>query len=212
MSRPPARRPDRRPWALAVALVLTLALGAALSALIGRQPGVALTDAAGDAPTPAAPATPERPTDPAAAAPRLAVDPQSDAQRHAREARVALHFQQAVVMLHAKEYEHALTALHQVLELAPRMPEAHVNMGYALLGMGQPAAARDFFLTAVELRPTQANAYYGLAAALEGLDDRAGARGAMRTYLHLADPESPHMRKARSALWEWESGVTGPDA
>ena len=38
-------------------------------------------------------------------------------------------------MLHAKQYEHALHAFHRVLELDPAMPEAHVNAGFALLGM-----------------------------------------------------------------------------
>ena len=33
-------------------------------------------------------------------------------------------FRQAVVMLHAKQYEHAATALHRVLAIAPALPEA----------------------------------------------------------------------------------------
>ena len=114
-------------------------------------------------------------------------------------------FQQGVMMLHAKQHEHALTAFHRVLELAPEMPEAHVNMGYALLGLQRYDAARQFFEGAIALRTQQFNAYYGLAVALEGLRDLPGAIGAMRTYAHLAKPDDPYLRKAEAALWEWEA-------
>ena len=114
-------------------------------------------------------------------------------------------FDQAVVMLHAKQYEHAVTALHRVLVLAPQMPEAHVNMGFAMLGLKRIKEARDFFDGATALRPEQANAYYGLALAHEAAGDLASATGAMRSYLHLARNErSEHLARARAALWEWE--------
>lgn len=112
-------------------------------------------------------------------------------------------FQQAVMMLHAGKYEYAATALHKALQLSPRTPEAHVNMGYAMLGLHRNEVARDFFNTAITLRPRQANAYYGLALALEGLCDLPAAIGAMRTFIHLAAKDDPFVRKARSALWEW---------
>jgi len=127
-----------------------------------------------------------------------------DHQRQMTDAEVRQRFEQAVVMLHAKQYDHAITALHRVLELAPRMPEAHVNMGYALLGRAQPDAARGFFQSAVELRPQQANAYYGLALVEEQRQDYELALGAMRSYLHLSPADDPHRAKARAALWEWE--------
>ena len=125
--------------------------------------------------------------------------------RAASSPEVAARFSQGVVMLHAKQYEHALTAFHRVLELDPAMPEAHVNAGFALLGMGEPAAARDFFRSALELRARQLNAYYGLAVAYERLGDLAAARGAMRTYAHLAPKDDPFRRKAEAALWEWQA-------
>ena len=122
---------------------------------------------------------------------------------HADEAR--RRFDQAVVMLHAKQYEHAVTALHRVLALSPQLPEAHVNMGFALLGLKRVEEARDFFDGATALRPNQANAYYGLALAYEAGGDLSMATGAMRSYLHLARDERPeHLRRARAALWEWE--------
>jgi tetratricopeptide (TPR) repeat protein len=126
-------------------------------------------------------------------------------QRQMQDRELGQRFEQAVVMLHAKQYDHAITALHRVLELAPRMPEAHVNMGYALLGQARPDAARSFFDAAIELNPRQANAYYGLALAYEAQQDYESALGAMRTYLHFARSDDPYAAKARSALWEWEA-------
>lgn len=127
-----------------------------------------------------------------------------DHQRSMTDAELRQRFEQAVVMLHAKQYDHAVTALHRVLELAPAMPEAHVNMGYAFLGLKQADAARSFFQSAIELRPQQANAYYGLALAEELRQDYELALGAMRSYLHLSGADEPHRSKARAALWEWE--------
>lgn len=127
-----------------------------------------------------------------------------DHQRQMTDAELRARFEQAVVMLHAKQYDHAITALHRVLQLAPAMPEAHVNMGYAFLGLHQADAARSFFQSAIELRPQQANAYYGLALAEELRHDWELALGAMRSYLHLSAADDPHRTKARAALWEWE--------
>lgn len=128
---------------------------------------------------------------------------------HADEVR--RRFDAAVVMLHARQYEHAATALHEVLRMAPTLTEAHVNMGYALIGLQRPREARDFFEGATALNPMQANAYYGLALAHEALGDRAAATGAMRSYLHLARQERPeHLSRARAALWEWEQQRAEP--
>lgn len=144
------------------------------------------------------------------AQPLAAPDPRLDPSGHAaarRRAEAEERFAQGVVMLHARRYEHAVTAFHRVLELAPRSPQAHANMGFALLGLGRHAAARDFFDSATELNRRQLNAYYGLAVALEGLHDLPGAVGAMRTYVHLSPGDDPFVRKAQAALWEWEAAL-----
>lgn len=133
-------------------------------------------------------------------------DPRAQPSEHAKQARQAeieMRFQQAVVMLHARQYEHAMTALTRVLQFAPRMAEAHVNMGYALLGMEEYGPAHDYFQTATEIQPFLANAYYGLALAYEGMGEYEGAIGAMRSYIHLSREDS-HIVKARAAIWEWE--------
>lgn len=134
--------------------------------------------------------------------------PHSDPAGHiaaAEKREVDRRFQQAVTMLHAKRYEYAVAALERILKIQPDMPEAHVNMGYALLGLKQYKAAYDSFDSATVLRPMQANAYYGMAEALYDLGDLEGAMGAMRSYIHLSAPDDPYVRRARAALWEWEA-------
>ena len=124
-----------------------------------------------------------------------------------KRAEIDLRFQQGVVMLHAKQYDHALTSFHRVLELAPEMPEAYVNAGFAFLGKGEYKAAADFFDEATTLRRDQINAYYGLAVALEGMGDLRAAMEAMRTYLHRAPANDPFRKKAEAAMWEWQAAM-----
>jgi hypothetical protein len=128
-----------------------------------------------------------------------------DKAGHVRDAILRQRFQQAVYMLHARQHEHAITALHEVLQLAPKLPEAHVNMGFALLGVERDAEAHDFFQGAIELRTSQVNAYYGLALARARLGKLPEAVGAMRTYVHLTSTEDPFVTKARAMLAEWET-------
>jgi Flp pilus assembly protein TadD len=179
---PARRRRDVRPAAIAATLVCVLAGGALLA--FDDQLGWPASNARGTL--------------------QAALDPAAHAAQR-RDAEFDQRFAQAVVMLHARQYEHAVTALHRLLELRPDVPEVHVNMGYALLGMDQPGAARDFFEGATALRSNQVNAYYGLAVALERLGDMEGALGAMRTFVHLTPPDDPYIAKARSAIAEWES-------
>ncbi|MBF0339326.1 MAG: tetratricopeptide repeat protein, partial [Magnetococcales bacterium] len=126
-----------------------------------------------------------------------------------RQTELERRFQQGVIMLHAKQYEHALTSFHWVLKQAPKMAEAHVNLGFALLGLNRVKAAEDFFRGAIELRPFQANAYYGLAQTLEVRGELREALGAMRTFIHLTRSDDPFLPRARAALWEWESRLKG---
>ncbi len=113
-------------------------------------------------------------------------------------------FEQAVALMHAKQYEYAITALNQILDLQPDIPEVYVNLGFSYLDMGQNDTALGAFTKATDLRPGQANAYFGLAMALDGKKDYEGALGAMRAYIHLSKPDDPWLAKARSAIWEWE--------
>ena len=142
------------------------------------------------------------PTQPVAAGPTRSKTP---APVPARQTALSKHFQVAVSALQDGHYQQALGDLHQVLRLAPKLPEAHVNMGFTLLGLGRAQAAADFFATAIELRPSQVNAYYGLALAQEALGDLPTALGAMRSYVHLTAADDPRLPVARAALWEWDS-------
>jgi Flp pilus assembly protein TadD len=133
---------------------------------------------------------------------------QSAETAHARDMRgreIAERFEQAKFMLHAGQYDYAVTALHRLLQLAPNMPEAHANMGFAFLGQQRYMVARDFFRSAIDLQPQQANAYYGLAVALESLCNVPAAIVSMRTYLHLSTSKDRFADKARAALGEWQS-------
>jgi tetratricopeptide (TPR) repeat protein len=136
---------------------------------------------------------------------------EAHARDKARE-EIRRRFNEGVVMLHAKEYNHALTAFHRVLEIDPKMPEAHVNIGFALLGLGKPKAAADFFDTATVLRPDQMNAYYGLGEALNQLGDKLGALQSMETYLHRSPKDDPYRAKAESAVWELRAALEAEKA
>jgi tetratricopeptide (TPR) repeat protein len=127
-------------------------------------------------------------------------EPQSD-----RERKIAERFEEAIALLHAKRYEYAITALDSVLSMAPNMPEAYVNMGFAFIGTKEYGPARGAFEKAIDIKVDQINAYYGLAMAFEGLKDYEGALGAMETYIHLSKPDDPFLTKAQAAVWEWQA-------
>lgn len=129
------------------------------------------------------------------------IQPEKHVERKVKE-ELERRFRDGVALLQAKHYDQALTAFHRVLQLNPEMPEAYVNAGFSLLGMGQFKAAADFFDSATTLRPNQLNAYYGLGAALQEMGDKYAALQAMETYLHRSSPSDPFRRKAESAVWE----------
>jgi tetratricopeptide (TPR) repeat protein len=135
------------------------------------------------------------------------------AREHARQqidAEVQRRFDEGVVMLHARQYEHAMTSFHRVLQLKPTLPEAHVNAGFAMIGLKRYREARGFFDAGIDLRKEQTNAYYGLAEALEGLGDLQGALGAMESYVHLSKADDPFRPKAEAAIWEWRAALDKP--
>ena len=178
---------------------LTASLTAALGLLLTVLPDGPGTPAF----APATAATPQQ-TSPQTA-------PQTPQQEHAsakRAAEVARRFAAGAALLNARQYEAAATELHRLLELAPQLPEAHVNMGFALIGARRPAMARDFFAVAIELNHNQRNAYFGLALALDGLHDAAGALGAMRSYVHLSQAGDPYLARAVAAVERWEAALT----
>lgn len=122
-------------------------------------------------------------------------------------------FREAVASMQAGRYQEALSAWHRALLLDAEVVEVKVNLGFTLFELGQFIQARDFFIAALEQNAFQANAYYGLALVSEQMGDLEGALGAMRSFIHLAGPEQDerHIRRARAALWEWETQLDAAD-
>lgn len=135
------------------------------------------------------------------------IDIDKNPLQHVRQQQLKVSFDQAVAMLHINRYDMAIVALHKVLAIDPKMPEAHTNMGYALLGLQRTAAARDFFMTALELDDKQLNAYFGLALSHAELEQYHSAIGAMVTYIHLSPDSGPYQEKAHKKLQAWRDKV-----
>ena len=125
-----------------------------------------------------------------------------------QELKLQQQFQHAVALLEQRQFESAVREFDDLVKLAPELPEAHVNMGYALLGLERFKAAQEYFSSATSIRPLQSNAYYGLAVASEGLGEIQRAVMAMRTFVHIADRNDPFRRKAKAAIWEWEAALS----
>lgn len=134
--------------------------------------------------------------------PQLAIkktDPGS--RQHAvdrRQQEIAERFQQGVTMMQLRRYDDAVTAFHRVLVLDPTIPEAHVNIGFAMYETGQHAAAQRFFEAATRLNKNQLNAYYGIALTARAQGANEVAAGAIRTWLHLAPPDDPFRPRAEA--------------
>ncbi len=135
------------------------------------------------------------------------IDIDKNPLQHVRQEQLKVSFQQSVAMLHIQRYDMAIVALHKVLAIDPQMPEAHTNMGYALLGLKRTAAARDFFMTALELDDNQLNAYFGLAESYAELDQYHSAIGAIVAYIHLSPDSEPYLEKAHKKLQAWRDKV-----
>ena len=124
------------------------------------------------------------------------------------------HFRQGVSLLRAGRAGEALRVLKAATAIAPNVPEAHVNLGFAAIALGHAQEAEASFLKAIELKPGQRNAYFGLAESRELQSDHRGALHAMRTFVHLTPEDDRFRRRADAAIWEWqallEDGDTPP--
>lgn len=178
-----SRRTDKRRTVIPMALGITVLGGALLSVYLARDTAESVAN------------------EPAATAHELLADEQA---RRAHQS-----FQQGVAMLRAGQFDYAITAMHEVLAIYPALPEAHVNMGYALLGAGEPGAAADFFNSATDLRPSLHNAYYGLALAEQEKGNDRAALAAMQAYTHLAAEDERHLPRAKEMIWELQAKTRG---
>jgi lipoprotein NlpI len=178
---------DKRRTLIPLAIGVTILGGALLSAYLSR-------DAA----------------EPLEAATAAVADTEAHAFLEDEQARRAHQsFQQGVAMLQAGQFDYAVAALHEVLAIYPALPEAHVNMGYALLGAGETGAAADFFNTATDLRPSLHNAYYGLALAERDNGNDKAALAAMQAYAHLAAEDERHLPQAQEFIWDLQAKIRG---
>ena len=121
-------------------------------------------------------------------------------------------FQRGVALLQTGHHDLAVAEFHEVLTVYPALPEAHANLGFALLGLDDPAAAADFFASAIELRPALHTAYYGLAHAEAAQGELKRAIAAMQTFAHLASAGDPFLPRAQTALTQWQADVRVPES
>ena len=84
-------------------------------------------------------------------------------------------FQQGVSLLQSGQYDRAIEAFSQALELDPQYSEAYLNRGLAWAGKGEFTQAIANYTKALELNPRESNAYLhrGVAWARKGDLDRA---------------------------------------
>lgn len=143
-------------------------------------------------------------------------NPRQEDAKHQRE--LAARFQQGVAMLQLGEFEHAVTAFHRVLVLAPRLPEAHLNMGFALYELKDYLGAQRFFEGAKALAPDFLNVEYGLALSLFAQGQTVEAVHHMERYLGGLRKDDPFrelaegkMKIMESALKARQSGRTAHD-
>ena len=122
------------------------------------------------------------------------------------------YFNTALAFMQKKQYQSAIHQWQQLLALNPEIAEVHVNLGFSLYELGKYKAAIDSFNQAMDINSYQLNAYYGLAICYEKTADIKAAIGAMRSFIHLSEKDDPFVRKAKAALWEWESQLAEADA
>ncbi|WP_206485996.1 tetratricopeptide repeat protein [Thalassotalea sp. G2M2-11] len=136
-----------------------------------------------------------------------------DPTEHSQQQQELLNQQQfadAAKLLQIGHFQQAITLLHKVLARHPNLPEAHTNLGFAMLGLGELKKAVKSFNYALTIRAEEANAYYGLALVAEQEGDYDIAMGAMRSYLHLRKDDT-YVAKARAALAYWQSEQESQD-
>ena len=125
--------------------------------------------------------------------------------------KIKSHFESGLQHMLKKEYSYAASEWQQLILINDLIPEAHVNLGFSLIEEKKYQSAIEHFLTATDINPYQANAYYGLAMCYEKFGDVKAALGAMRSYIHLTkEGDDTFVRKARSAIWEWENPLDKP--
>lgn len=124
-----------------------------------------------------------------------------------RQRELTARFEQGVAMLQLGEFENAVTAFHRVLVLAPGLPEAHLNMGFALYELKDYQGAQHFFEGAKALAPDFLNVEYGLAVSLFAQGKTLEAVHHMATYLGRLKKDDPFRKVAEKKMKKMESAL-----
>jgi len=82
-----------------------------------------------------------------------------------------------------EQYDEAIEALHQGLEIAPMMPELSIQLGYVFLQRRNCAEAKRAFARALEISPDSADALSGMARAHLEIGENELAAGYLRRHL-----------------------------
>jgi tetratricopeptide (TPR) repeat protein len=93
----------------------------------------------------------------------------------------------------------ARAALERATELSPRMEPAHINLGFALIDLGEHAEAAAHFGKAVSINAENPKAHYGLALASDLIKDYPAAARHWEQFLIL-DPDSRFASRAKARL------------
>lgn len=125
-----------------------------------------------------------------------------------RQRELAARFEQGVAMLQRGEFEHAVAAFHRVLVLAPVLPEAHLNMGFALYELNDYQGAQRFFEGAKALAPDFLNVEYGLAISLFAQGKTIGAVHHMARYLSGLKQDDPFRKVAEEKMEKMKSALS----
>lgn len=121
-----------------------------------------------------------------------------------RQQQIRVLFEHGANLMRQRQFPQARKALEMLVELAPKLPEGYVNLGFVLYELGEIESSINAFTYASQLNPYQSNAYYGAALGYERQSDYEAALGNMRSFIHLSQADNAFLPRARAALWEWE--------
>ncbi|MHC4503928.1 MAG: hypothetical protein ACYTFI_11535, partial [Planctomycetota bacterium] len=94
----------------------------------------------------------------------------------------------------------AAAAYRKALELGQAQADVHINLGFALLDLGKPRAARLHFELVLTREPAKPYALYGLAGSLERLGYRKASAAAYRRFLAGGGGRPNDIERAKKAL------------
>lgn len=114
---------------------------------------------------------------------------------HAQSNTIENLFQQGAQAMHAGHPAEAEKLFRQATTLAPRMPEAHLDLALALGGQGKLAAATQSIQTALQLDPKLPGAHMFLGIFYHQMNRQDDARAALQMEINQAP------KNAEALVW-----------